>query len=243
MFTADINETKYSPLYALLLYQISCSGDNDNAIIATKHPLTLTRGRPTIEDGQLFCEDDLATLTNLMANKETLCTLLPANVLAHSSQHLCWYVKSQKKTMWFTEATGIASCKIMINWPNLILTVCRDELFISAYCGSRRPSSKTKLYHAPLMNVFDNCSLCMGDSIPPKENPIACMDEWEEAVFNTRFSHINDETPLSKSIVQSDVTYEAFIKSMSTNDSEFIASMLKPLSMNLQEHIECILSK
>jgi PRTRC genetic system protein B len=83
--------------------------------------------------------------------------------------------------------------KLNVPWPRLlIVTNTNGKMAVAALKGNRRPTARTKLYHAPLMNVSSNGAVCTGSASVPLECGVEDIASWESVMFDTAFSHVNN---------------------------------------------------
>lgn len=69
----------------------------------------------------------------------------------------------------------------------------KESLTVFAVASARRPTAKTKLYQAPLFNVYENGNVCMGTiniKIKQSASVEAFIAAWEDYIFNSYFSHL-----------------------------------------------------
>lgn len=234
-----------TPVCGLLLYKISCYGEFNDTYFATNHQLDLINGRPQLGVGKLLRESDLTSLLSIMKSKVEQASLLPECVLGHSSRHLSWYVKGEKRTMWFIESLGVKNNRFEVQWPNLIFTVLDNNLHVCTYAGSKRPNASTKLYHAPLMNIYDSTRVCRGNATTPEAMDLESIPDWESVIFDTRFSHINETLPLntSEDKINGDAAYLEYFTHLSKTQGSIPARHLKSLNTNLEGYIQWLLNK
>ena len=122
---------------------------------------------------------------------------LPPEVLSHSSAQLAWYVPGRPRRMWFRGAKR--SKGLTVPWPTLAFRARQGKLSIAALAHARRPGASDPLFHAPLMNIFDDTGLCPGTATLPHGHSLADRAQFEAAVFETAFSHVNHTRTLRRS--------------------------------------------
>jgi PRTRC genetic system protein B len=110
--------------------------------------------------------------------------------------------QSPKVKMFFTEhleiPTGIAEGAPMLWYAS------KSSLTVFALASGKRPTEKTKLYHAPFFNVYENGNVCMG-TVDVRIKNSASLEEltsaWENYFFNSNFSHLmNKHNPIKGSM-------------------------------------------
>lgn len=247
MLTLDVPNSTAEAVCALLIYKFSGSGDMDDTIFATRHSLNLDAGRPTVGLGEAFTHSDLVSLLKLMEGKDlNEQALLPNTLLGISGRHLIWFVPSKMQRMWFTGNLNVPNDYYEMLWPNLIFLVVDNRLSVCACAGNQRPDNQTKLFHAPLMNVYDSTAVCVGNAMVPSAADIDSMLAWEKIIYDTRFTHINDTLPLrnnSKTKKDKNAIYLDWVKTKSESKRAVVASELCPLNHTLETYLKWQLNK
>lgn len=197
----------YNPVSALVFYQSSESDrdiyvehfdmdKNGNPINA--HPLTVREAK--------YLSKALSIETE--KNKEFL---RPQNILSDNILHInpskngsvIWYSKSRYENLFFSENLEINNGKASI--PALIWFANKQSLVIFAISSDRRPTEKTKLYHAPFFNIYDSGNVCMGTvdvNIKNSSSVEEFTKAWENYFFNSYFSHLmNGHNPIKGNCV------------------------------------------
>jgi len=73
--------------------------------------------------------------------------------------------------------------------PALLFKACGTHLWVRALAKDERPTAETKLCMAPYWNCYDNGVCCTGSMKIPQEKSVAAIDLWEEAFFQSEFTH------------------------------------------------------
>ncbi|RKT01769.1 PRTRC system protein B [Chryseobacterium defluvii] len=122
-------------------------------------------------------------------------TLLPTNILSLDPSTekgtVIWHTKAQLKQLFFVESLGIPNGKAHV--PPLLWKANKHKLSLFALKSNRRPSERTKLFHAPFFNVYNNGSVCMGTvhiDIKKSTSVEEFIQGWEHYFFNSYFSHL-----------------------------------------------------
>lgn len=115
--------------------------------------------------------------------------LVPEKVLVNAPDLLVWHTPRQKRPMWFNSVKD----NLDVWWPSLVFAVKRDgrSLTVRAKATDSRPTSNTRLYHAPLMNISHDGSLCQGGAQLPTKKTFAAITEMENTLFDSYFTHLN----------------------------------------------------
>jgi PRTRC genetic system protein B len=183
--------------FALMFHFVTeMYGSGYSGVTISRHPVLSCDGKPHVGAGSPFATSDLAQLTAILSDtQDDESLLLPPNLLGRSNAHLCWYVPGKVRPMWF--ATDKGTQRLDVPWPNLIFLVKDGRLSITAYEGSKRPDASTRLYHAPLSNIYRDTGVCIGSATVPASMDIKTMAGWESVIFDTRFSHVNHDATLA----------------------------------------------
>lgn len=118
--------------------------------------------------------------------------LLDPNILQFDATKMTWFVPGQRRRMWLRQRERA----LQVAWPNLVFHVSCGSLYCWAVADTNRPTADTAVFHAPLANFYHDGRLCMGNATAG-DLTIESIPVWEEAVFNTRFTHVNHQTTLA----------------------------------------------
>lgn len=199
------------------------------------------QGHPVIGAGRLMSKQDIETLLrSLLDIGEKRVELLPANVVSLSETHIAWTVSAKARPMLFKIA-GTPLRSLTVPWPRLLMVAHRDgKLAVCAMKAQGRPTAKTRLYAAPLMNVFGDGLVCTGSATLPDGCAIEQLPNWEAVMFETAFSHTNNDSTLrlsNKEKVDTAAHYR-FWRSLAKDKAEkFPHDYLVPLGSSLQDFI------
>ncbi|MBD3587526.1 MULTISPECIES: PRTRC system protein B [Salinimonas] len=120
--------------------------------------------------------------------------IAPDNVLVDTPNLLVWHTPKQKRDMWFNVGK---QTPLKVWWPSLVFAVNPGSNFsaltVYAKATNQRPSTQTKLYHAPLMNISGG-SLCQGGARVPAKRDFTTLNEMEDTLFDSYFTHTNYRT-------------------------------------------------
>ncbi|MBM5458915.1 PRTRC system protein B [Pseudomonas sp. P66] len=176
----------------------------------------------TLGAGRAFSEEDKETLVDLLLNIESEVEFIDTRILVKSRTALVWYNAPQVIDVQFKGATHTAPI------PGLIYIATPGKLRCYAFKGKSRPTPDTKLYFAPLGNMYAGGSFCTGNVDVPKDNNIASIPGWERFVLNCTNTHMGTKS-LKTPTEYKDVI--AFYKKLSdTNAKSFPASELMPVT-------------
>lgn len=158
-------------------------------IVITKHNISAG----IIKEGYPIGSNEVLEAMQEHTSEKTANHIIPSNVLINSTEILAWHCKSEIRNMWFRISKPL---KLKVYWPSLIFAVNkkRKSLYIYATATNARPHADTKLYRAPVMNTDKNGSVCLGSAKLPDELSINTINEIQDCLFNSYFTHLNAMT-------------------------------------------------
>lgn len=207
---SDNFSSQYQPVKALLVYAKQTEDENHSVYVESydigkygnpinAHPLTI---KETAALGSLF-RSAQELKTGFLRCKG----MLPHKVLyinPDQNGFAVWYTPPQETPLFFAAALGIPSGQGKV--PGMVWRADRDQLSVYALKGSRRPSAKTALCHAPFFNIYTDGKVCMGNvrvRIGQDTRLEEFMAQWESYFWNSYFSHLmGDFNPVTENIVQ-----------------------------------------
>jgi len=113
------------------------------------------------------------------------------NILVKDSSVIAWHRPRQTRTLYLTNEA------INLEIPPLLYifrTPKSNEvasLSVFALAANKRPNLKSKLYHAPLMNIYSDGRLCLGNMKLPRVIDDKTITLVESEFFGSRFTHPN----------------------------------------------------
>lgn len=230
--------TLYYPKSALVFYQSKGSNTdiyvehfdmdkNGNPVNA--HPLTVQEASALAKSLQTEKEKNTAFLKSE--------GILPSHILhinpSTEKGTVVWYTKAKQQQLYFVEGLQIPSGIASV--PPMIWQASKNSLTVFALTSDRRPTVKTKLYHAPFFNIYEDGKVCMGTvSIDIKNS--ASVEEftcsWEHYFFNSYFSHLlGSNNPVKGNCV-------ALWKSLVNSDKPFPKEVLKLKNKTLKNLLQ-----
>ncbi|MDO9139902.1 MAG: PRTRC system protein B [Methylococcales bacterium] len=213
--------------------------------LASMHDfVTNGQGESVIGAGRLMSKEDVeSVLRSMLAMGKRKVSLLPPNAVSISETHLAWTVPAQVRPMLFN-ITGLPMKKIDVPWPRLLMVANRNgKLAVAALKNKGRVNGKTRLYHAPLMNVYANGNVCTGSATLPDEYGIDQIKAWEAVMFDSAFSHVNNPSTLSLAgdkdkTVDNKAHYRFWLSLSKKKVAKFPAEHLSPLRYGVEDFIE-----
>lgn len=173
---------------AVLLY----AGRDKAVSYATTHPISVVDGAAMIRPGKPLREGHLRRLVQeLMPSRRAALALLPPHVLACDEQCVVWYRPARTQTVWMRASEPLGERCGPAPVPTLIFAACKQNLYVYAIKRGGRPQESTRLYHAPLLNVWESGHVCTGSMRLPKVAGVASIPQWEHAFWHSTFTHTN----------------------------------------------------
>ncbi|MDB5158306.1 MAG: system protein [Mucilaginibacter sp.] len=193
---------QYLPVKALLIYQSAEQetdsgnsppteiyvesydiGKQGNPINA--HPLTVK---------EMTALSELLQATQELKNNYLQCRgVLPPKLIFVNTQnngYAVWYTPQQEVSLFFTDSLGIPSGKAKI--PAMLWKATKERLQVFALKGKTKPTADASLYYAPLFNLSQDGSVCMG-TVNINIDRQTCLEnfmaQWESYFFNSYFTH------------------------------------------------------
>lgn len=198
----------YQPVKALVIYESNRQADKDVYVESydidgkgqplNAHPLTVEEANDLSE-----------CLDNSPQNQRSFLKpkgIIPPEVLYINPDKrgfVVWFTKAQRANLFFIDKLGIPCGSASI--PPMIWKADEDELSVFALLDNKRPTIKTRLFHAPFFNIYGSGKVCMG-TVEVEINSYGSLEEfmesWQEYFFNSYFSHsLDNYAPASISIV------------------------------------------
>lgn len=189
---------------AILLY--GSTKTYGNLRYATIHPVD-SAGRdapPVIRAGRPLDGRSLQSVcADLMESARVRSGVLPATVLSVGLEHVVWWSPPGRRTYFFNTSVAddgrvyVGQRNGMALTPGLVFVAKRQQMMVFAVQGDERPDADTRLCHAPLMNVYEDGKVCTGSMPLPDTTVAASIAKWEEAFWNSNFTHPNHAKPVS----------------------------------------------
>lgn len=167
---------------------------NSNQKIIMLHPVEKSNGTASLGAGQIATKSQLSDLAEACGKQAGIGGWIDPRILYLSSDCIVWHRPAATATMHFTAAAKIPSGQCM--QPHLIFAVTGSRWYVWAvrYESKNidlRPNANTILAHTPHFNVHADGEICTGNvKLPKKLSPDTVMD-FENAFFDSRFTHPN----------------------------------------------------
>lgn len=221
-------------LQAVLLHESRSHNGGPQAHWLTTHAVEEQESGPLIGPGRLLSEEDkralIETLVGTLPREEF--AVLPPHVLAMGAVRIAWYVPGRVRAMHFNIKSRTFS--LQVPWPTLVFLVSEGQLSLAALAEVSRPEAHTPLFHAPLMNLNEATRLCTGNAIVPRGSGLADCAGYEQAVYDTNFSHVNHPHTLRGAKAISNEAHVRFWRGLArTKAKAFPTDALVPLKRTL----------
>lgn len=180
--------------HAILMYEDTKSVEK-SAAFASFHEVqdvgTTERPNPQILSGTPLTQEALMQTVGSLADRYALnVDLLPESMLSFSPLHMIWWLPAGERRVFLnTAADGPQSA--IVPHPPLLFAVVQKRWYVFSIKENTRPGKSTHLYHAPFFNMFDDDSVCTGTAKIPKSLLPSETTTWENAFFNSVFTHVN----------------------------------------------------
>ena len=196
-FGIDVGSELDLKLYqAVLLYR----SDHSNRYMATVHSVVQkdAAGTPILGAGELLSTASLQELTRHLG---TVCQVefLPNQVVARTPEMLAWWTPAAVRPMFFRAGSELGEISgKRFPHPALLFAVQSGVLYVRALSTSRKPGPDAKLAAAPYWNVDGDGAVCAGTMRTPKSLTVASMAAWQQAFFQSEFTHPGGAGRLTK---------------------------------------------
>lgn len=158
---------------------------------------------------------------------------LPENVLAMKNNTIVWYEKSRKHKIFF-DIAGNSRQELNMNsgtevvWPALLFMIRQNILYCRALRNDQRPTLRTPIYIAPLLNINDATGqVCLpnGLKLHSGVHPLDNMHIVSESFYDGIFSHGGNY-------------YSFWMKYLKKEKhTVFPSRILKPANQNLEDFL------
>ena len=196
---------QYAPSMAIIIHKCALEnrgyGQSESAMLTLHGVSTSRQGAPHIGPGKVMGEEDGRELGNLLLRAEASRSqgrsipILPANVLTVERDAVTWLVPARRAAMHSIDKEGKRHA-LDVLWPHLILRVVRRKLYIVAVESANRPDARTRLFAAPLPNIYSSTEVCTGSARLPRSSEVDSIAEWEGVLFRSFNTHVNHDATL-----------------------------------------------
>ena len=127
--------------------------------------------------------------------------IFPENILARAPDLLVRWSRSQRRVMFFggTDLQARKLNGLVFPHPALVFKVLGKDLSVRAIETSSRPGPETPLKTAPYWNTDGRGLVCAGSMRVPESSDIASIPAWQDAYFQSEFTHAAGAVRLTSS--------------------------------------------
>lgn len=177
---------------AVLLYE------SEAAAFATVHEVLLAaEGKsepPTLGPGVCLTRDLLDQMILKMSGISRRRGILPPNTLCFDGGRMAWYVPPSKRPIFFKTSRKEFNKQMdgrLVWHPGLVFLAQPKVLTVVATLGDQPPIGTSEVFRAPYFNLYDLGNMCAGNSRIPDTVQLSERKIWEDAFFETNFTHSN----------------------------------------------------
>lgn len=205
----DYDNTNMRLRQAILLYG-SSHGYSGSIQYATIHPVECDdegKSAPVIRAGRPVGKDALKMVVDsLIESSRVRSGVLPDNILSIGAEFVVWWQRPGKQNYFFDCRRGPVEKDDFVSVgkragsayaPGLVFVASKNRMMVFAVKGSERPGESTQLYHAPLMNIYADGSVCTGSMPLPDSTMATSVVKWQEAFWASNFTHANHAKPVN----------------------------------------------
>lgn len=143
-------------------------------------------------------------------------SFIDERILVKNSQMIVWTYTPPKGQLLHYRHNG-KTLVAPIQWNNLIFKKHGRALSVVAVRSKKRPSLTTRVYHAPIPNVYTSGNICLGNvSLPETDN----IDDLAQVYLQSTKTHLNNSIFLRKHAKDKSLTskvYYEWIKTKTEN--------------------------
>lgn len=191
------NETQpgFELTAAILLYFQKETG----RAYATHHGVEIQPGgKPMIMTGSPLTQERLLAWAKALDAAPPLDFIEP-HILAKTAEATIWWRPAQMRNLYFDLDKNLRPTlksigrKVMRSapCPAHLFAATRSHLYIFALASDDRPTPDTVLLRSPIMNIFEDASLCWGNVQKPNLGDRDACSRFEAAVFEGWNTHPN----------------------------------------------------
>lgn len=189
MFGVNMNGDETMTLANALLFY---TGPQNH--YATIHKVDVTRKGATLLAGKPLTKSAVCRVFRDFIGATNIGGYIPENVLSVGVDSLIWWRKPSPRRVFFN-AEKIGERSEVIPHPGLVFVTRGIDWYVFAVKGDERPTPQSEIYQAPYFNVWQGGKICTGNVIVPKGNIPDTIRAWENAFFDSTFTHPNVKPP------------------------------------------------
>ena len=188
---ADSGKQTLDATRAIVLY------NNQETACATIHEVATTEGQgcPVLLAGALLTRDALDKIVQQLAGAPNAQRrLLPKNALCVDKDFMAWHVPARRLPIFFNTGDKAFNKEMegaTVLHPPLLFAAKPRVLSVWALSSDTRPEGDTPVYRAPYYNLYEGGNMCAGTVSLPQEPTVTELAVWEQAFYETNFTHSN----------------------------------------------------
>lgn len=169
---------------AVVFHEIQ-TGDYSKELSVITHPIHYDRkGQPMLGAGRVFSTSDKQRLADSLGRNLTRdVEFMDTQCLAGGAETLMWFSPRKGK-----RELCVIDEYLQVPLPSLVFLLHKGQLFVKAYKGDKRPDPKTRLYDAPLPNLYADASWCDGGNRLPGFPAQSDIERIERMFFESPFT-------------------------------------------------------
>ncbi len=171
---------------ALLLYQSA----NGYSHYASTHAIRTEGGHPVIGEGKPLSEAALRDVLAKFAGMRGLGGWICPEILYLDRDMIVWHRPPAPRSVFFKAEKPIGKRSAITPQPHLVFAARRHGWNVVAITGT--PGPDARVFHAPHWNVYDGGSICTGNVTLPSQLTPATVKGFEDAFFDSYFTHTNN---------------------------------------------------
>lgn len=153
-----------------------------------------------------------AVLEKLSADRVCETDIIDSRILVNTKSKLVWhYTPSPKQPLYYRYNNH--SMATPIQWCSFVLKRQGQGLSIAVVRSKQRPTLSTRLYRAPLPNVYQSGQICLGSCVLPDT---VNVDAISEEYLNSAKTHLIYKSPLRGQETLSDTELFTWLQSKIT---------------------------
>lgn len=178
--------------FAIVFYKDQYGRTHD---AATKHSIGKNN---TLSLGRVISTNTIATKVAGLIHQKPNPDLIPDHVLMENESTLMWYAKRRIAPMWFR--VGQKPIAYVVEWPPLLFVIDRYQgsMRVFGLANNSRPNVNTRLYHAPLMNIYKHAGVCQGTAHLPSELTVRTIPQCEATIYQSQFTHVGHTNTIKR---------------------------------------------
>ncbi len=179
-----------SPITAFTLYMVK-DGMGKSGVALLQHDLSAEEGQVQVGVGRPVSAAELMEalegVTSSGSVDEWERGFVPKGVFYMTQRWVGWEVPARPALL------RIKKEEIIAPLPRLLLFSDGEDLRVCAVRHRAKLGAETPVFHAPLLNVYQNGSVCWGSVRKPKSSSVREVDQkaWEAALIDSVGTHIN----------------------------------------------------